>query len=64
MSRAGVSSDHSERCLGHVIAEVRGTYDRHKYHAEMQSAFEALGALVHTILAGPNVVLLQSKCDV
>ena len=29
MSRAGVPSDHAERCLGHVIGGVRGTYDRH-----------------------------------
>src|SRR5262249_45565892 len=29
MSRAGVPSDHAERCLGHVINGVRGVYDRH-----------------------------------
>jgi integrase len=29
MSRAGVSSDHAERCLGHVISGIRGTYDKH-----------------------------------
>jgi integrase len=28
MSRAGVDADHAERCLGHVIGGVRGTYDR------------------------------------
>jgi integrase len=42
MSRAGVPSDHAERCLGHVISGVRGTYDRHEYHAEKKAAFEAL----------------------
>jgi len=42
MSRAGVPSDHAERCLGHVIGGVRGVYDRHEYHAEKASAFEAL----------------------
>jgi integrase len=31
MSRAGVSSDHAERCLGHVMPGIRGTYDRHEY---------------------------------
>ena len=31
MSRAGVASDHAERCLGHVIGGVRCTYDRHAY---------------------------------
>jgi integrase len=54
MSRARVESDHAERCLGHVIAGVRGTYDRHKYHAEMRYAFEALATLMRTILAGPR----------
>jgi Phage integrase family len=28
MSRAGVPSDHAERCLGHVIGGIRGTYDQ------------------------------------
>jgi integrase len=27
MSRAGVPTDHAERCLGHVIGGVRGTYE-------------------------------------
>src|SRR5215469_4876418 len=27
MSRAGVNTDHAERCLGHLIGGVRGTYD-------------------------------------
>ena len=31
MSRAGVPSDHAERCLGHVLPGIRGTYDRHEY---------------------------------
>jgi hypothetical protein len=34
MSRAGVPSDHAERCLGHVLPGIRGTYDRHEYLAE------------------------------
>src|SRR6516225_2812844 len=34
MSRAGVPTDHAERCLGHVIGGARGVYDRHAYHAE------------------------------
>ena len=50
MSRAGVNSDHAERCLGHVIAGVRGTYDRHEYHAEKQHAFEALAAQIDRIV--------------
>jgi integrase len=50
MSRAGVSSDHAERCLGHVMGGVRGTYDRHEYLAEKLAAFEALATLVAKIL--------------
>ena len=50
MSRAGVNSDHAERCLGHVIAGVRGTYDRHEYYAEKLRAFEALAAQIGFIL--------------
>jgi integrase len=50
MSRAGVPSDHSERCLGHVIGGVRGTYDRHAYHAEKKQAFEALAAQIDRIV--------------
>jgi integrase len=50
MSRAGVPADHAERCLGHVIAGVRGAYDRHAYLSEKRSAFEALAALVGGIL--------------
>jgi integrase len=50
MSRAGVNADHAERCLGHVIAGVRGVYDRHEYLDEKRAAFEALAALVDRIL--------------
>jgi len=50
MSRAGVPTDHAERCLGHVIGGVRGVYDRHEYHAEKAKAFEALAAVVGRIV--------------
>ena len=50
MSRAGVDADHAERCLGHVIGGVRGTYDRYAYHAEKKAAFEALAAQIDRIL--------------
>jgi integrase len=50
MSRAGVSSDVAERCLGHVIGGVRGTYDRHEYYAEMTAAYEKLSALIADIV--------------
>jgi len=58
MSRAGVSSDHAERCLGHIIPGVRGVYDRHTYLAEMQIAYEKLARQIETIVNPPagNVV--------
>jgi integrase len=60
MSRAGISSDHAERCLGHVIGGVRGVYDRHEFHAEKKHAFEALAALIERIVnPKANVVPLR-----
>jgi integrase len=60
MSRAGISSDHAERCLGHVIGGVRGVYDRHEFHAEKKHAFEALAALIERIVnPKENVVALR-----
>ena len=50
MSRAGVDADHAERCLGHVIGGVRGTYDRHAYYDEKKQAFEALAGQIDRIL--------------
>jgi len=62
MSRASVPADHAERCLGHVIGGVRGTYDRHLYLAEKRHAFAALAALVERIVDPPadNVVPLAA----
>ena len=54
MSRAGISSDHAERCLGHVIGGVRGTYDRHEYHREKQQAYVALSAQIERIVSPPE----------
>jgi integrase len=52
MSRAGVDADIAERCLGHVIPGVRGTYDRHEYHREKQRAYELLAGLIDRIVRG------------
>jgi integrase len=52
MSRAGVSSDVAERCLGHVIGGVRGVYDRHEYLEEKAAAYEKLAALIGEIVNG------------
>ena len=50
MVRAGVRPDISERVLGHVIAGVEGTYDRHSYADEKRDALEKLAAMVERIL--------------
>jgi integrase len=50
MSAAGVSPDHAERCLGHIIGGVRGVYDRFEFADEKRAAFEALAQLVDKIL--------------
>ena len=50
MSRANVSADHAERAIGHVIAGVRGVYDRHDYLDEKREAFEALAGQIDRIL--------------
>jgi integrase len=61
MSRAGIPDDHAERAMGHVIAGVRGTYDRYEYLEEKRKAFDALAGLVSLILNPPtgNVVKLE-----
>ena len=50
MVRAGVRPDISERVLGHVIAGVEGTYDRHSYASEKREALEKLAAMIERIL--------------
>jgi integrase len=62
MSRAGIDADHAERCLGHVIGGVRGTYDRHAYYDEKKQAFEALAAQIDRILnPADNVIPMRSE---
>jgi integrase len=50
MSRAGVPTDHAERCLGHIIGGVRGVYDRYEYLQEKRDAFNRLAALINSIV--------------
>src|ERR1019366_3216406 len=53
MVRAGVRPDISERVLGHAIAGVEGTYDRHSYADEKRNALEKLAAMIERILNPP-----------
>jgi integrase len=50
MARAGVPSEHAERCLGHTIRGVEGTYNRHAYLDEMRIAYEKLATLIQQIV--------------
>jgi integrase len=61
MGRAGVLSDHAERCLGHVMGAIRGTYDKYQYLPEKARAFEALESLIDRIVNPPadNVASLD-----
>jgi integrase len=62
LSEAGVRADTAERCLGHVIGGVRGTYDRHAYLKEKRAAFKSLADLVSRILTSTsNVADLASR---
>jgi integrase len=59
MSRAGVPSEHAEKCLGHTIGGVKGIYDRHNYANEMSLAYEKLARLIEQVVnPQANVVAL------
>jgi hypothetical protein len=66
MVRAGVRPDISERVLGHVIAGVEGTYDRHSYADEKRDALEKLAAMIKRILNPPtwNIDALKDHKDI
>ena len=53
MSRAGVSSEHAERVLGHAIRGVEGVYDRHRYEQEIAVAVAKLAGLIELIANPP-----------
>jgi integrase len=60
MSRAGVNADHAERCLGHALPGIRGTYDKYEYATEKLHAYEMLAALIERIVdPKPNVTALR-----
>jgi integrase len=63
MARAGVRPDISERVLGHVIAGVEGTYDRHDYANEKRDALERLAGIVEQIVnpLPSNVATLDKR---
>jgi integrase len=50
MGRAGVSSDHAERVMGHAIDGVEGVYDRHQYSDEKRDALAKLAKQIAVIV--------------
>jgi integrase len=61
MSRAGVSSEHAERIMGHAITGVRGTYDRHSYRDEKADALRRLATLIASIVHPRDNVTPMTK---
>jgi integrase len=64
LSRAGVSSEHAEKVMGHTIPGVEGTYDRHTYDKEKADALNRLATLVDGIVhpdGRANVVPMKKK---
>jgi integrase len=53
LSRAGVTGDVAEKCLGHSRGDIVERYDRHPYTREMRDAFEALAAQIERIVNPP-----------
>jgi integrase len=54
MCRAGVSSEHAERVMGHSIGGVEGIYDRYAYMDEKAEALAKLTNLIDSIV-NPHV---------
>jgi integrase len=61
MSRAGVSSEHAERVMGHAIGGVEGIYDRHHYRDEKADALRRLAALIDAIVHPHSADVLPMK---
>jgi hypothetical protein len=56
MSRAGITPDIAEMCLGHALPPMRRTYDRFSYSGEMRIAFERLAALIEEIAGNGKTI--------
>src|SRR5262245_7889832 len=63
LSRAGVSSEHAERVMGHAIGGVEGIYDRHHYRDEKADALRRLAGLIDAIVhpRSADVVPMRRK---
>ena len=61
MSWAGISSEHSEKIMGHVVAGVEGVYDRFQYDQAKADALSRLAILIDGILHQRENVLPMAK---
>jgi hypothetical protein len=63
LSGLGISHEHAEQVLGHVIKGVARTYNRHDYIAEKAHALNALASKIETVINPPtgNVIDMQSR---
>jgi integrase len=53
LSRAGITADIAERCLGHAIVGPRAHYDLWQYRDEKRHAFEALAQQIERVVHPP-----------
>lgn len=56
LAALGVRREVAERCLGHKLRGVEGTYDRHDYFKERRAALEFWSALLLGIERGERKV--------
>lgn len=56
LAALGVRREVAERCLGHKLRGVEGTYDRHDYFRERRSALESWATLLLSIERGERKV--------
>ena len=50
MTRAGVRDEHAERCMGHALPGIQGTYNVWAYLPEKLQAYDALAGLIERII--------------
>jgi integrase len=63
LSRAGVSADIAEKCLGHMPSSLRQTYDKFEYSSEKALAFEALATQIERIVHPPDATVSDISAE-
>lgn len=57
LAALGVRREVAERCLGHAIRGVEGTYDRHNYFKERRAALEQWTSLLIEVERGSSTII-------